>query len=422
MQTITDISIFERNRIAENDLWNVGEQKELLLHRIHAYPAKFPPFLVQKFIEHFENRGKEIRLVADPFCGCGTSALESVKLGKDFWGCDINPVATLIARTKSSAYRPTYLNQLHEAIILRATVSSAKAPKRYYENQRLKYWFDPDTIHRLFRLLLSIDKLVPGGKYRDFFLTGFSNILKPCSRWLTKSIKPQIDPHKTLAQPTIAFDKQIKMMIKAVKEAHKSVEFQSRVSIVNRNFLNVQVQDSFADVIITSPPYVTSYEYADLHQLSAIWLRYTDDYRNLRKGTIGSEHHSNETGEIYEHVNQVAKGTYDKLRKLDSSKAKSVLRYFYDLELAVKRIKQIVKMGSSVAFVIGNTSYKGVHVDNAKSLAQSLLDNNFKNVQVSRRKISYKILTPYRNELGRFTSHAHGRKVYSHEYVLTCEK
>ncbi len=422
MQTVTDISIFERNGVTENGLWNLGEQKELLLHRIHAYPAKFPPFLVQKLIEHFENRGKEIQLVADPFCGCGTSALESVRLGKDFWGCDINPVATLIARTKSSAYRPTYLAQLYEAIILRATASSAKAPKRYYENQRLNYWFDTDTIHRLFRLLLSIDKLVPEGKYRDFFLTGFSNILKPCSRWLTKSIKPQIDPHKTPAQPTIAFGKQIKMMIKAVEEAHTSVKFQSRVSIVNRNLLNVQVQDSFADAIITSPPYVTSYEYADLHQLSAMWLGYADDYRNLRKGTIGSEHHSNETEEIYEHVNQVAKGTYDGLRKLDSSKAKSVLSYFYDLELAVKRITQILKVGGSVAFVIGNTSYKGVPVDNAKSLAQSLLDNNFKNVEVSRRKISYKILTPYRNELGRFTSHAHGRKVYSHEYVLICEK
>jgi DNA modification methylase len=422
MQTITDISIFERNRVAENELWNLGEQKALLLHRIHAYPAKFPPFLVQKLINHFENQGNKIQLLADTFCGCGTSALESVRLGKDFWGCDINPVATMIARTKSKAYHLDYLNYLHKAILFSATNSSVKAPKFYSEDERLKYWYDPDTIHRLFQLLQSIDNTVPAGKYRNFFLTGFSNILKPCSRWLTKSIKPQIDPLKTTAQPIIAFDKQIKMMIKAVEEAQRSVKFLSRISIINRNLLNVKVRDSFADAVITSPPYVTSYEYADLHQLSAIWLGYTDDYRKLRKGTIGSEHYSNQAGEIYEYVNKVARITYDKLHKLDNSKANSVLKYFYDLELTVQKIKEIVKSGGFVAFVIGNTSYKGILVDNAKSLAQSLLNNNFKNLQVSMRKISYKILTPYRNEQGRFTSHAEGRKVYSHEYVLICKK
>ncbi|HWR83982.1 MAG TPA: DNA methyltransferase [Candidatus Deferrimicrobium sp.] len=422
MQTVTDISIFEGNRIAEDAFWNLGERKELLLHRIHSYPAKFPPFLVQKLIEYFEGRGKNVRLVADAFCGCGTSALESARLGKDFWGCDINPVATLIAKAKSRTYRPTYLKRLHEAIRLRASGSTAKAPKLYHNNQRLDYWFDAETIDGLFRLLHSIEKLVPEGKYRDFFLTGFSNILKPCSRWLTKSIKPQIDPKKIASTPADAFDKQNRMMIKAVEEVQSSVDFQSRVEIVNRNLLNLRVQHSFADVVITSPPYVTSYEYADLHQLSAIWLGYSDDYRSLRKGTIGSEHHSDETELIYEQASRAAKDTYDNLRKVDSSKAKSVLRYFYDLDLAVQRIRQIVKIGGSVAFVIGNTSYKSIPVDNAKSLAQSLLDHNFKKVQVSKRKISYKILTPYRNQLGQFTSHSRGRKVYSHEYILTGEK
>jgi len=99
-----------------------------------------------------------------------------------------------------------------------------------------------------------------------------------------------------------------------------------------------------------------------------------------------------------------------------------VLRYFYDLNLSVQKVKMILNTSGSVAFVIGNTSYKGIPIDNAKILAQCLLDNEFKNVQASKRKISYKILTPYRNKLGQFTSHARGRKVYSHEFILTGEK
>lgn len=37
------------------------------------------------------------------------------------------------------------------------------------------------------------------------------------------------------------------------------------------------------DLLVTSPPYVTSYEYADLHQLSLIWLRFGDDYRSSER-------------------------------------------------------------------------------------------------------------------------------------------
>ena len=48
-----------------------------------------------------EEKGMEVKTVADVFCGCGTTAVEAKKNGKDFWGCDINPVATLIAQVKN---------------------------------------------------------------------------------------------------------------------------------------------------------------------------------------------------------------------------------------------------------------------------------------------------------------------------------
>lgn len=421
MQKVKNTSIFSQNKVLENPFWNLGEQKELLLHRIHAYPAKFPPFLVQKLIDYFDENGKEVNLVADPFCGCGTSALESVRLNKNFWGCDINPVATLIAKTKSKDYQVEYLRLLHKNICERAANLNVKAPKAYRENERLKYWFEINTIDGLYRIMQSIEKSTSKGKYRDFFLTGFSNTLKPCSRWLTKSIKPQIDPNKKVIEPLSAFDKQIKMMIVAVDEAHASLAFQAGVEILNQNIFNIN-KSEFADAVITSPPYVTSYEYADLHQLSTLWLGYTDDYRSFREGTLGSSHYSGETDNMYETVNQIAKTTFDKLEKKDKSKARSVLRYFYDLDLAVEKVKQILKPNGSVAFVIGNTRYKEVYVDNAQFLAQSMLDRDFKNVKITKRKISNKILTPYRNKNGQFISHRRGRKIYSYEYILIGEK
>ena len=39
----------------------------------------------------------------------------------------------------------------------------------------------------------------------------------------------------------------------------------------------IPAKDNSISLIVTSPPYVTSYEYADLHQLTALWLEYTKD-------------------------------------------------------------------------------------------------------------------------------------------------
>lgn len=65
------------------------------------------------------------------------------------------------------------------------------------------------------------------------------------------------------------------------------VYYKAKTTINCTNFLEEKNLPK-TDLIITSPPYVTSYEYADLHQLSSLWLGYTEDYRDLRKGSIGS--------------------------------------------------------------------------------------------------------------------------------------
>lgn len=84
--------------------WNDSNDSELIMHTIHSYPAKFPAFIAWKAFEYAQNEGVKIKNVSDIFCGCGTVALEAKIHGYDFWGCDINPVATLIARTKSNTY------------------------------------------------------------------------------------------------------------------------------------------------------------------------------------------------------------------------------------------------------------------------------------------------------------------------------
>jgi hypothetical protein len=263
---------------------------------------------------------------------------------------------------------------------------------------------------------------VKSKKYQEFFLCAFSNLLKASSKWLTKSIKPQTDPNKKPAKVRPSFEKQVRAMLKANLEVKNSSIAKAKSKVVTTNLLSYKIQKPFADLLITSPPYVTSYEYADLHQLSTLCLGYVDDYRELRNGTIGSVRNYEIEQNKLEELDNFGLSIYQNLSNVDKSKARSVAKYFLDLDKATKKIYQIVNDKGYALFVIGNTSYKGVEIDNATYLIKRMKACGFKNIEITKRKISGKNLTPYRDTIGKFANSNKGRKVYSHEYLIIGRK
>ncbi|MFA6724155.1 MAG: class I SAM-dependent methyltransferase [Lentisphaeria bacterium] len=391
------------------------------MHRIHAYPAKFPAFITSKALAFWkrDNASPPAR-IADIFCGCGTTAFEAKRSSIDFWGCDINPVATLIAKVKSGKYQSETLRSYYDKILSKYTES---CPVDCFESapERLQYWYFKEQYNELAHLKNAIFSVTPeNNAYGLFFLCAFSNILKPTSRWLTKSIKPQVDPHKRISKVIDAFGEQFKMMYGANQETGSLSDADS--NIVTGNFLSDSLDIPPVDMIITSPPYVTSYEYADLHQLSSLWLEYVDDYRDLRDGSIGSLHHDYNFNKELKRLNSSGLKIVTLLLDQHKSKARSVAKYFLDMQAVAQKAFSILNSNGAALFVIGNTEYKTVRIDNAKHLAESLLDAGFSSLHVSKRKISNKILTPYRDKRGKFTTNANGRKVYSEEFIIVGRK
>ena len=287
--------------------------------------------------------------------------------------------------------------------------------------KRLQYWYFKEQYNELAHLKNAIFSVTPeNSDYRLLFLCAFSNILKPTSRWLTKSIKPQIDPHKKSPKIIDAFKKQFKMIYVANEEMENLRNTDS--TIITGSFLNDSWNIPPIDMIITSPPYVTSYEYADLHQLSSLWLGFVDDYRDLRNGTIGSIHHDYNFNKKLKRLNSTGLKIVTLLIDQHRSKARAVAKYFLDMQAVAQKVFAILNSGGVALFVIGNTEYKSVRIDNAKHLAESLFDAGFSSVSVTKRKISNKILTPYRDKRGKFTTDASGRKVYSEEFILIGRK
>jgi methylase of polypeptide subunit release factors len=420
MITINNVNKFNFENVPIDNFWNTGAEKELKMHRIHSYPAKFPAFITTKALEYANNQNHTVKTIADIFCGCGTTAFEAKRNNIIFWGCDINPVATLIAKAKSRKYQQWRLEKYLKNIL--EHFDTTHTPNIYSSaNERLKYWHKRIQFNDLAHLKSAILAETPANSdYNLFFLCAFSNILKATSVWLTKSIKPQVDPAKKSADVIAAFKEQCRFMFAANNEIDGLNNTSSE--IVTGSFLSPKTSTPMVDMIITSPPYVTSYEYADLHQLSSLWLDFADDYRNLREGAIGSLHHEYNFTREWKRLNHTGNRIVSLLLDQHKSKSHSVAKYFLDMQKVAKKSFDMLNEDGMALFVIGNTEYKGVRVDNAKHLAESLKAAGFKSLQATKRKISKKILTPYRDELGKFSSDASGRKVYSEEFILIGRK
>lgn len=409
--------------LPESSYWAKGGEIEHRIHRIHAYPAKFPAFITTKALEVSKAMRVKVSYVGDVFCGCGTVAYEARRNGIQFWGCDINPVATLIARVKSSSYSVSVLQKHLKNILSKYPYASSEIDLSSVARARLLHWHLRHHFLALAKLKNAIDETFPRpGKYRDFFYCAFSNTLKGSSRWLTKSIKPQVDPKKAPSTPRKAFKSQCESMILAFERCAIDVKETVSATVVRANVLEAPSDTPKLDMIVTSPPYVTSYEYADLHQLSSLWLGYANDYRELRRGSIGSSQLNFAFAHEAKRLNLTGTAIVFGLYEHDKSSSAAIAKYFLDMQKVAVKCHNLLTKGGLALFVIGNTEYKNIHIDNAKHLGESLFSAGFKTVRVAKRRITRKNLTPYRNARGRFTRTSTGRRVYAQEFILIAKK
>src|SRR5437868_3518887 len=85
----------------ESESWNFSDSKSGGdLHAIHPYPAKFIPEIPRRVLEHVPIPVGTV--VLDPFCGAGTTLVEAQRLGIESVGVDLNPIACLLSRVKTT--------------------------------------------------------------------------------------------------------------------------------------------------------------------------------------------------------------------------------------------------------------------------------------------------------------------------------
>lgn len=401
---------------------NISRRETLYAtHGYHRYPAKFIPQLVRKIIIRYSKPGD---LVLDSFGGCGTTLVESKLSGRESIGLDVNDVAVLIAKAKTIGIDQQILEEKNKLLLER--IANNKDSTNYFEhaNKRLQYWFKPEEFNKL-RVIYDCIQEEGDSKTRLFYNCCFSNILKNCSIWYSKSIKPMRDYSKKIAEPVSAFTRHLNHMTQKNKEyiellQAKKVENVS-CSMKKGDARRTNLQDDSVDLVATSPPYVTSYEYAELHQLSILWFNFADDIKDIKKDFVGTSSRGNARRNI---DSTLAEETIEKLSKTNKKLTRHVSNYYYDLERCYREMHRVLKKGKYACIIIGNTEYGDIKIPNAEVTIELLKNIGFEYKKVIKRKLSSKIFTPYRDKAGRFTDADHGgkRKIYQYEYVIFAKK
>lgn len=417
-----NVSSFENIKVNSDWCFKNVRSVEQWTHGYHRYPAKFLPNLVKKLIEEYT---KENDLVADFFAGCGTTLVEAKVHGRKSIGVDINPVAELITKAKTKPVAPQKLESVFNFIVRSFDDFCLKEYSNIAVHERIDYWFSEEHKAKIAflydKILATRDRLS-----KDFFLVALSHILKNCSRWLQSSTKPQVDPKKNPADPFVVFLAHTQQMMK------KNAEFYTRLS--KDKFLKTKCEIRLEDArktsirtnsvgaIITSPPYVTSYEYADIHQLTGYWYEYISDLTEFRKNFIGTFYSFNQELKC---GSALAQEIIDSLLKKDKRTAKEVANYFKDMEAVAKEMRRVLKEGGHVCLVIGNTTFKSVKVKSAEVFAEILSGLDFDMVEIIKRSIPYKLIPTIRDKkTGKFSrmENKNSKLVYPEEYILIAKK
>ena len=304
-------------------------------------------------------------------------------------------------------------------------ISNTKYEKKYYKtaNKRLKYWFKPRQFNRL-KMIYNCIRKEQNGKIRTFYNCCFSNVLKNCSIWFSRSIKPQRDLNKKIEDPRLVFKRHLSFMTRKNGEFVDIINKSSKnvsCRMIKGDARNIKLPNNHVDLIITSPPYVTSYEYADIHQLSTLWFGFANNIRDIKKEFIGSLSKCRGRKQI-QSVTAIA--TLNKLLTKDKRFTKIVSNYYYDLHKCYKEMHRIVKPDKYLCLIMGDTEYRGIKIPNSKISIELLRAVGFKVNKVIKRKLSAKIFTPYRDRKGKFTDAFKGSKkrIYQYEYIIIAQK
>jgi SAM-dependent methyltransferase len=246
-----------------------------LTHGFHSYAGRMHPSIARGAIGAFTTPGDT---VVDPFCGSGTVLVEAMGLGRRGVGVDASPLGIAIARVRTTRLDATARERLVSEAARIAEESGVRARKR--KRPDVPRWareeirrFHP---HVLFELL-GLRELIWALPTRD----DVAQALRMClSSILVKFMASGSQAPRDGAEKRIARGIPSRMLAdRAVELARGLAALERRTpagtpspEVTEGDARALPLPDRAASLVVSSPPYAGTYDYAELHEPRFVWL------------------------------------------------------------------------------------------------------------------------------------------------------
>jgi len=370
----------------------VSKDQSYLTHGIHKFPAKFFPELPRYLIRRLSVEGD---VILDPMCGSGTVVLEALLNNRAAVGIDIDAIARLITKVKTTPIDPDLLQDSTVFLSNRIQELNSRGenlspiPDFHYRDS----WFRPFVLKELALIRGCIENLPRQltsmefdihRNINDFLRVVMSSIIREvsnadshCTRTvLRKKVDKKIAVGDTLSKFLMALSKQIEGMNDLWNVYSSSSCW--NVHLPEGSAIDTGLDSETVDLTITSPPYINAVDYPRTHQLEMYWLDMLDSspLSHVKRNYIGTE---TVYKEEYQNLRTTGLETLDPILKAvyetDPRRSYIIYKFFKDMEAQLEETMRVLKPGGHYCIAIGNNLIRGVQVKSHEILAEIATEN-----------------------------------------------
>jgi hypothetical protein len=396
------LTLFEEEAAPANKKMDTSstfvDNLRLPVHRWFRYSAGFSATWARSVMAREKALGRS--RVLDPFSGSGTVLLEAEAEGLESQGVESHPLVGRIAQAKL-LWRENPSEFLQYGLDLLREGRSVRCSSVRQYPRLLQQCFTPECLVNLDALRSTWENRSDGSPFSRLTWLALISILRDCSPVGTAQWQ-YILPNKSkinVEEPFEAFERKLRIMAYDMAQRQKSVHGPAAVQHIEDARVSASVPESWADLVITSPPYANNYDYADATRLEMTFLGEIGSWADLQTSVRSHLVRSctQHVAPIVKEVSHVLEnpvlepirsemievcGNLEEERKHHGGKKPYhaiIANYFLDMAAVWKRLRHSCRQGARVCFVIGDSAPYGVYVPVEKWLGDLALSVGFNN-------------------------------------------
>lgn len=402
--------------IEENSILNIATRNvNTHTHGFHKYPAKFIPHIPKWAINKYLNGVKD-KIILDPFCGSGTTLVESVLAGYNAIGIDIDPLSALISKVKTTRIDKSSLNKISKWLVHQIDLK----PKATFrpDCERIEHWFTNDAIEKLstIRTLINLipEEFEDNKKNRDIqdlFLICFSSIIRRVSNADNQSQKTYVS-HTKIKEPeevNAVFLSQLDHFVERALDFSTSTNTLSKSEVIvssSASSLKNKINRKQIDLAITSPPYIKAVDYIYNQMVELFWIgdlfeMQTQTKQNKKKRNyIGnkqilkaeySKYSPYDTIFDIDNLDLKLQKVFDTDKKNGHKHSYVTFKYFNEMEKHFTEMANCLIKDTHYIMVVGDSNVSDIFIETADFLVTIAERNGFRLIN----KWGYKIKNRY---------------------------